>query len=364
MKRTICLKLTVPQNVLQAIFDLSNAFVQACNIIAEIAEQTKEKNRVALHHKCYYTVKEQLPALGSQMICNAIAKVAFALKGLKKQRKILFKSRSSIHFDKRTYSLKGTILSLYTLQGRMQIPLVVSEFHKAFLEKGTVKEAELVFKGRHLFFNLVLDLEDVPVLSKQDIMGVDFGENNLAATSTGKLFGGGQLKMKRDNYLAHRRRLQSNGSQAAKQRLRKISGREKRHVRYINHCVSKEIVEEALRNNCSTLVLEDLKNIRLRIKGGKRLRSRLNRWAFDQLRQFVEYKAAAKGIKVVYVKPAYTSQTCSCCQSTGNRLRHCFSCLKCGSLQHSDLNASRNLRRLGISVDVSTGDVNHRHIAA
>ncbi len=53
--------------------------------------------------------------------------------------------------------------------------------------------------------------------------------------------------------------------------------------------------------------MEDLTNMRKRIKAGKRVRFRLNGWA--QLQDFVEYKARAKGIKMVYVNPAYTSKT-------------------------------------------------------
>ena len=64
------------------------------------------------------------------------------------------------------------------------------------------------------------------------------------------------------------------------------------------------------------------------------------------------------------VERVYTSQTCSCCQALGIRVKHRFSCPNCGSLQHSDLNASRNLLRLGQSIDGPTGDVSRRHVAA
>jgi IS605 OrfB family transposase len=260
--------------------------------------------------------------------------------------------------------LKGEWLSLFTLQKRARLQLDISSFHKSFLQQGTAKEAELVRKGKRWFFHLVLDLPDVPLSSSSQKIGVDFGENVLAALSTGKLFGGGLLRAKRDQFLAHRQRLQSKGTQAAKQRLRKISGREKRAVRHVNHCVAKQIVSAARETGCGGIVLEDLKNIRERIKAKKRERTRLHRWAFDQLRDFVEYKAASCGIKVLYVCPVYTSQTCSHCLSLGHRVKHRFFCSHCGSLQHSDLNASRNLLRLGESADSSTGDVNRRYIAA
>lgn len=110
------------------------------------------------------------------------------------------------------------------------------------------------------------------------------------------------------------------------------------------------------------IILEDLKNIRERIKCGEKLRSRLRRWSFDELRHFVEYKAQAKGITVMYVNSTYISQTCSLCSSHSIRSKHRFTCSNCGSQKHSDLNASQNLLRLAISADIATDAVNRRHV--
>jgi putative transposase len=93
-------------------------------------------------------------------------------------------------------------------------------------------------------------------------------------------------------------------------------------------------------------VMEDLTHIRTHIRAGRRMRSRLHRWAFRQLQSFVEYKACALGIAVEYVNPAYTSQTCSACGQLGTRLKHRFKC-DCGFRAHADLNASRNLAWIG-----------------
>ena len=84
----------------------------------------------------------------------------------------------------------------------------------------------------------------VDVVKKSDkVMGVDVGENNIAATSSGTIYGGNKLKHQRDKYLGLRKRLQSNGSQSAKQKLRKIAGKEARHVKSINHKISKQVVK-------------------------------------------------------------------------------------------------------------------------
>ena len=59
------------------------------------------------------------------MVCNAI----FAVCNAYKNRNIVkgetipmvrFHKNRSVHFDKRTYTIKGDILTLYTLQGALK----------------------------------------------------------------------------------------------------------------------------------------------------------------------------------------------------------------------------------------------------
>ena len=88
------------------------------------------------------------------------------------------------------------------------------------------------------------------------------------------------------------------------------------------------------------------------------MRSRLHRWPWRQLQQFVEYKGKAEGIAVIYVSPAYSSLTCSNCGSLGSRHKHQFKCPHCGSLLHSDRNAAINHRKLAEFVDSVTASVN------
>ena len=53
---------------------------------------------------------------------------------------------ASVHYDKRTYSIKGDAVSLYTLEGRVVVPFVLGEHQKAPMAAGACKEAELVFR--------------------------------------------------------------------------------------------------------------------------------------------------------------------------------------------------------------------------
>ena len=334
----------------EALTSLSVVFADACNTVVPFAQEHRCWNRVALHHLVYYVVRERFPDLGSQMACNAIHRVASAYKTLKAKQGIpkdkavpaISFGRTAVHFDHRTYSLRDGAISLFTLVGRELVPFVCGKHQANLMASGKPKEAELICRKGQWYFNLVLDIPDVTPVAEGGVLGVDVGENNLAATSSGKVFGGGKLRFERDRYLAHRRRLQSNGSRAAKRKLRAISGRERRHVEHVNHEVSKAIVLEAHRLHMREIRMEDLTHIRDRIRARKRVRARLHRWAFRQLQDFVAYKAEALGISVVYVNPAYTSQTCSVCGAIGKRDKHRFSC-SCGNRRHADVNASVNI---------------------
>ena len=367
MKRTISIRLEMIKEESKKLLALREAFLSVCNQLTQHVMENRCWNRIALHNLTYSKIRAGSP-LGSQMACNAIFAVCKAYKSRaivkdEAMPQIRFHKNRSVHFDKRTYTIKGDRLSLYTLDGRVTVKMRLGSFQQTYFSEGIPKEAELIFKKGHWYFNLVLDLPDPPITEHTTILGIDLGENNLAAISSGQIFGGGKIRHERDQFLAKRRVLQSNGSQSARQLQKKISGREMRHMKQINHEVSKKIVKEAIKQDAGMIVLENLTNIRKRIKGGKRIRTRLHRWAFAQLQTFIQYKAEANGVRIAFVNPAYSSQTCSRCGALGVRERHTFKC-SCGNQQHSDLNASRNLCRFALSLGSTTCAVNRTQVAA
>ena len=140
--------------------------------------------------------------------------------------------------------------------------------------------------------------------------------------------------------------------------MRRLSGRERRFQKWLNHNISKQLVQDAQNSNAA-LAFEDLTNIRQSLnqkRCSKTERRRTNNWAFYQLRIFVDYKARIAGIPVVLVPPAYTSQTCSRCHHVhpvkGKSYRNGkkYNCGNCGFEHDADINAALNIAALGLSV--------------
>ena len=121
---------------------LQIAFAQVCNALAPEVQRTRVWNRVALHHLFYRALRDKFPALGSQMVCNAIYAVSrtsrlifqtpaspfsLAKLGDKPLPLMQFADSCPVYFDRHTLSVKGNKLSLFTLDGRMHFELTLPE---------------------------------------------------------------------------------------------------------------------------------------------------------------------------------------------------------------------------------------------
>ena len=99
--------------------------------------------------------------------------------------------------------------------------------------------------------------------------------------------------------------------------------------------------------------MEDLKGFGRTSEGDveKTHKRLLGRWSYYELQKDIEYKAKMAGIKVKYIEPAYTSQTCHVCGQRGDRsVRDTFVCTnpdcECHNQpQDADMNAAINIAR-------------------
>lgn len=160
---------TTPQQAAR-LSALRALFAQVCNELAPHVQRTRVWNRVALHHAHYRQLREKFPALGSQMVCNAIYAVSKMARlvyqspaspynlnrvGQGRLPLLRFAETCPVYFDSHTLSVRGGVLSLYTLDGRIRFrlslaPAVLEAFSQSrlreiFLSQRADGAFELVF---------------------------------------------------------------------------------------------------------------------------------------------------------------------------------------------------------------------------
>lgn len=227
--------------------------------------------------------------------------------------------------------------------------------------------AKIQLKDRKLFLLVTVDIpktENLPVKGK--VMGVDLGVVNPAyvAVNDGpersRIGNGDAFQKQRDVFRRRFRELQrsqlTQGGHGRKHKTKAteaLRGKERNWVQTENHRISREIVNLAVRWKVETIQMESLKGFGKNQEGEvennhKRL---LGRWSYFELQKDIEYKAAMVGIKVNYVNPSYTSQTCHVCGQRGNRVeRDTFICTnpECSwynQAQDADINAAINIAK-------------------
>ena len=156
------LLLLVPLNDSPAHFkslcDLQTVFSQVCNTLAQLVQQSRCWNRVTLHHLAYKKLREAFPALGSQMICNAIYSVSrtsrlvyqhpespfiLSLLNGKPLPLLRFANTCPVYFDRHTLSIKAGRLSMYTLDGRIRFNVALRPEDETTFKQSKLREVAL-----------------------------------------------------------------------------------------------------------------------------------------------------------------------------------------------------------------------------
>lgn len=164
----------------------------------------------------------------------------------------------------------------------------------------------------------------------------------VASTGKTKFFGNGRSnKYLRRKYKKLRKTL---GKAKKLNAIKNIRDKESRIMKDINHKISKQIINFAVANNCGTINLENLSDIRQTSRTRRKNKENLHSWTFYQLANFIEYKAYNLGIKVVYVNPQYTSQECPLCHAHNKTNTREYKCT-CGYKTHRDRLGALNIAK-------------------
>ncbi len=347
MNQTMLLKLAPTTEQHQALLDTMHIFNEAANLVASVAFAEKNANKFELQKLVYGELRTtyKLPA---QLAIRAISKASEAYKR-DKSIQPHFKPEGSLVYDSRVMSFKGlNTVSLLTLSGRVLVPFRVGGYQEARLNaiKG---QADLLYRNGVFYLAVTLDVPTPPLEEMTDTLGIDLGIINLATDSEGETFSGEAVEKNRKRHHALRQRLQKRGTKSAKRHLKKLSGKEARFKRNMNHVISKRIIQKAKANR-QGIAIEELRHIRTRTEARLRhsQRSRHSSWAFGQLRQFLSYKAAQASVPLHTVDPRHTSRTCHVCghcAKANRKSQASFVCQSCGFACNADINAAINISR-------------------
>lgn len=335
---------------LREIMQQANA---ACNRISAWGWQHKSFKQFDLHAGCYHDLRRET-ALSSQVLVRCIAKVADAYK-LDKAKARTFRPLGSIAYDCRIlrYRIDRSEVSIWIGGGRENISFVCGDYQRSLLatQQG---ESDLALIDGQFYLLAVCEIEDPPLREVSDVLGVDLGIVQIASDSEGRQYSAEPIRSLRRRMRNLKAGLQHTAktrqSKSAKRHLQRLRRRQSRFTRWVNHHISRRLVEAAAASG-KALALENLSGMRERGNGLNRpMRFEIGNWSFNQLAQFICYKARRAGIAVIFVDPRNTSRTCSVCgycDKANRKSQSRFLCLECGREMNADLNAALNIAARG-----------------
>jgi IS605 OrfB family transposase len=357
---TIVCKLNPSEEVVKKIDTTLEMFSAACNYANQTVKLTTT-SKTSIQSQVYQTIREKF-GLSANLAVRACARVGANRKTAKKDKKPVktFKPTSA-DYDARIFAFreKDWSVSLTLVGSREHIRIVTSNYQKGKLKGSQPTSAQLCkHRDGNYYIHIQVKDETPQPINLDNVIGVDFGRTDIAVTSQNQKWSGKEIRDVRDKDSKLRTNLQkksSKGTRSSRRRcrqlLKRLSGKEKRFQRHINHVISKTIILDAKKSN-SIVAIEDLTGIRNRTNQqprSKTERRRSNSWAFYQLRTFLEYKGLINGVKVIPVSPRYSSQTCHACMHLGLRSGKRFKCTNSGCSWHGDAdeNASYVLSIIG-----------------
>ena len=231
-----------------------------------------------------------------------------------------------------------------------------------FLKNKAIKEITIKpsFDGKYFYINYVYltnnDKKVLPKPTKENLMGIDFGYNNLAfcATSTNHLLIDGKyLKSLNQNYhrkMAHLSSERSNQKQLTKRMINLINKRNNQMTYFINKA-ARLIINFSLENKVSKIIIgynEGFKDINL----SKAFNQMSKSIPIAKLRDRIIYLADLNNIDYEIVNEAYTSKASFLDKDemintnfSGKRIKRGLYQTSDKTLINADLNAALNIIR-------------------
>ncbi|MBE1554519.1 RNA-guided endonuclease TnpB family protein [Sporosarcina limicola] len=342
---TVKIKLLPTKEQIQLVEQSSRAYIKIINTLVSEMVEAKASTK-----KSTKDIEADIPSAVKNQAIND-AKSIFSKKVKKSNYKIIpILKKPVCVWNNQNYSFDFTHISIpFMVNGkstRLKIrALLIDKENRNFdLLKHKLGTLRITKKSHKWVAQIAIT---IPTIEKKGsrILGVDLGLKVPAVVITdndkARFFGNGRL----NNYM--KRKFRSIRKKLGKQKkvnaIRQLNDKEQRWMQNQDHKVSREIVDFATANTISVIRLEQLTNSRQTACTSRKNQKNLHTWSFYRLAQFIEYKAALAGIKVEYVNPAYTSQTCPKCTKKNKVKDRNYMC-RCGFEKHRDIVGAMNIR--------------------
>ncbi len=343
----------------EGLVSLFSTYREIVNFLISYAFENNVTSFYRLKKETYKGLRKEYPELPSHYLYTACQMATAIFKSFRKRRKKgkakgkpVFK-KEVIMLDDHLFKLdlEEEVIKLSTPSGRIQLEFYSAKYHEKFKD-WKVGQAWLVRTPKGVFLNVVFSKE-VEVKEPKTFVGVDLNENNVTLSLPNGEFV--QIitheREIRTGYYVKRRRIQKKlrSGKRRKELLEKYGQRERNRLNDLYHKLANKIVE--LAEKYGGIALEDLTEIRESIRYSAEMNGRLHRWSFRKLQSIIEYKAKLKGVRVVFVNPAYTSSLCPVCggklSPNGHRV---LKCSNCGFEADRDVVGSWNIRLRGLKM--------------
>lgn len=188
------------------------------------------------------------------------------------------------------------------------------------------------------------------------VAGVDLGEIHIAAAYDGErsyILNGRALRSMRcyqnklKGFLSWQIDIRPKGSH---RRRRWIVSKHKQLARLqhqildLLHKQTTRLVSTLWRSGVQTVVIGDLRDIRLDLDYGPSANQSLHQWCAGKTRHMLEYKCARLGMATKLQDEAYTSQDCPRCGARHKPNGRKYLCRSCGFACHRDVVGAANIR--------------------
>ena len=226
------------------------------------------------------------------------------------------------------------------------------------IPEGKIKQIRIVKTAKRITIHFIVDKEIDVTPSETPFVGIDLGIESLITLSNGKNILGRKRKLDRQKKRQRKLRVRARKGSKQKAKTKGSNSYKKARALYSKECQTvKErelgfmhMLTSAIVSKYPNLVIEDLQITNM-VKNHK-LARRILEQNWGTFKRLLEYKAESAGGQVVTVSPRNTSRACSDCGNVKEALslsERVYKCSVCGIQIDRDLNAARNILKLGCS---------------